>query len=167
MPIKKNTRRKGSEKVVSALIFGKHKEQRDAPDNNYGIKMARQPITASVFVDEESDIAFKTRLQNIIQYTVDCILDHLANQTSIAAILRKSVDAMKLLSAEADKRLNADTSKRYHELIEEIPAFMQGNKATPTEIDDMQCVMHYRHYVRIAWHSHFILEDLKKYGQKK
>ena len=165
MPLKKNTRRKGNEKVVSAFVFDKQQEDHSDSDGSSNIGKVRQPITASVFVNEESDLAFKTRLQNIIQYTFDCILDHLANQTPITAILRRSIDAMILLSDETVKRLDADMSKRYHELIEEITAFMQGNAAAPAEIDDIQCVIHYRHYVRIAWNSHFILENLKKYGQ--
>jgi hypothetical protein len=165
MPLKKNTRRKGNEKVVSAFVFDRQQEDTSAPEGSNSIEKARQPITASVFINEESDLAFKTRLQNIIQYTFECILDHLAHQTPITAILRRSVDAMLLLGNETDRRLDADTSKRYHEIIEEITAFMHEDTEAPTQIDDMQCVLHYRHYVRIAWNSHFILENLKKFGQ--
>ena len=161
MPTKKNAKSKVSKKVVSAFVFDKQEvEPVDShPHNN--AEPVKQPITASVFINEESDLTFKTKLRNIIQYTYECLHDNLVDQTPITPLLARSVDEMKLLSADAVKRLGADTSKRFQEIIEEIIAFLHEDKTETTDNKDLKAVLHYRHYVRIAWLSHFILDDLK------
>jgi hypothetical protein len=67
---------------------------------------------------------------------------------------------MKSLSLQADKRLSPETERRLNELIEETEAFVKGEKTALTNTDDFEGVQHYRHYVRIAWLTHFILGDL-------
>ena len=161
MPTKKNAKFKNSKNVVSAFVFDK--EEADHIDSKIknNVETVAQPITASVFIREESDLTFKTRLRNLIQYTVDCLHDNLADQTPITTVLKRSVQEMKALSDETAKRLSAETAKRYNELIEEITAFMVEDKTEEFNNEDLKSVLHYRHYVRIAWLSHFILEDLK------
>jgi hypothetical protein len=163
MPTKKNAKSKMSKKVVSAFVFDGRREEPDGVGRRSDVEKVKKPITASVFVNEESDLTFTTRIRNLIQYTVDVLRDHLAGQTPIDEILQRSIKEMKLLSADVARRLNADTSKRFHDLIEEMTAFMYGDKTDRSENDDLKDVMHYRHYVRIAWISHFILEDLRNF----
>jgi hypothetical protein len=163
MPTKKNTTSKTNDKVVSAFIFDKQQAGAPASRKNKN-EQTSQPITASVFVDEESDLTFKIRLRNILQFVFDCLRENLIDLAPVTAIIRRSLDEIKALGPEVDRRMNAETSKRYHDLIEEITFFLKG-EATSTATDDMKAVMHYRHYVRIAWFSHFILEDLNKFGR--
>ncbi len=164
MPTKKNTKSKASDNVVSAFVFDK--QQAPSPDSRKNInEQASQPITASVFVDEESDLTFKLRLRNILQYTFDCLRENLIDLSPVTPVIRRSLEEIKSLSPDVDKRLSAETAKRYQNLIEEITVFLQGEQNASNTTEDMKGVMHYRHYVRIAWFSHFILEDLTKFGR--
>jgi hypothetical protein len=164
MPIKKNTKSKTNDKVVSAFVFDK---EHDAPEAAGQQKndTARPPITASVFVNEESDLTFKTKMRNIIQFTFESLRDNLIDLTPAAPLIRRSIEEMQSLAGEVDKRLSAEAAKRFHDLIGETSAFLQGDQNESTANADLQDVMHYRHYVRIAWFSHFILEDLKNLGR--
>jgi hypothetical protein len=78
--------------------------------------------------------------------------------------LERSIAETKSLVLQAGNRLNSDMRRRLNELIEETQAFIRGEKTALTNIDDYQGVLHYRHYVRIAWLTHFILNDLDASG---
>jgi hypothetical protein len=156
MPIKKNIKSKVPKKVVSALVFDKQQETHKASTKNNIAEKTKKPITASVFITNESDLLFKIKLRNIIDYTFECIRDHLAEKTPITAVLTRSIEEMKLCRDESAKRLSAEALKYYHELIEELMTFIGDATAQKKNKD-----MNYCDYIRIAWLSHYILEDLK------
>jgi hypothetical protein len=160
MPTKKNPKSKAND-PVSAIVFDKQAGMPPTSGAQNAEKVI-QPITASVFINEESDLTFKTKMRNIVQYTFECLRDNLLDLTPVAPIIQRSMDEMRILCPEADRRLSAETSKRFHELIEEIKAFTEDDPDPPGGNKELRDVMHYRHYVRIAWLSHFILEDIKK-----
>jgi hypothetical protein len=161
MPMKKNQKPTAPEKVVSALVFDKRRPLRGAAEKTDGNGQPKQPITASIFVGSESDLLFKTKVRNIVDYTFGYIRDHLADPRQETGLLSRGLEQMRLISDETNKRLGPDTSKHFHELIGEITEFIRSDASGHDKKNDTR----YRHYVRIAWLSHSILEDLKKSDQ--
>jgi hypothetical protein len=157
MPTKKKIKTRLSEKVVAAVVFDDRRSVQSLSNQTLGAQETN-PITASVFIAHESDLVFKTKLWNIIDYVFEYIRDNLAEQIPETNLLNRSLEQMKSVGDEVTRRLGKDISKRFHELIEEIGAFLQSDQAKQSEKNAMR----YRHYVRIAWLSHYILEELKK-----
>jgi hypothetical protein len=67
---------------------------------------------------------------------------------------------MRALNGSPENRLNEELKRHLIELIEETEAFVRGEKTGLTGVPDFQSALHYRHYVRIAWLSYFILKNL-------
>jgi hypothetical protein len=122
------------------------------------------PVTVSAFRENPFDLTFTNKLRNVIEYTFECLRDSVADQKPMASYLERSIAEMKTLASQADRRLSLQTLRRLNELIEEVEAFARGEKTALTNTDDYQGVLHYRHYVRIAWLTHFILGDLSASG---
>jgi hypothetical protein len=161
MPIRKKAKPNAPEKVVSALVFDKRQvSPGTAEDTDRGAQQ-KKPITASIFLANESDLLFRIKIRNIVDYTFGYVRDHLSDLGPEMSLLSRGLEQMRSIRDEADKRLGRDTIKHYHELIEEITEFIQSGATGSVEKDDGR----YRHYVRIAWLSHSILEDLKNFNQ--
>jgi len=162
--MKKNKAGKSSS-VVSALVF-KNDTQSSLPrrENDAQTAGVLPPISASVFTSTVYDPTFTTQLRNVIEYTFECLRDSVSDQTPATAYLERSIVEMKRLCNQAQQRLKTETLRRFKELIEETEAFARGEKTTLTSSDDYEGVLHYRHYVRIAWLTQFILGDLSASG---
>jgi hypothetical protein len=138
--------------VVSAIVFDRRKK--------YDRAGFIPPVNASIFQNDTCDLAFSNKMRNVIEYTFECLRDSVSDQKPMAQFLQRSIKEMKSLSTGADKRLKPETLRHLNELIEETEAFVRGEKTALTGSDEHEGVQHYRHYVRIAWLTHFILCDL-------
>jgi hypothetical protein len=146
--------------VVSAIVFDKKKDNISSTNGSPKKQSLKRPVTASIFTEDVYDLSFANKMRNVIEYTFECLRDSVSEQTPKSSYLKRSIEEMKSLSLLADKRLSPETERRLNELIEETEAFVKGEKTALTNTDDFEGVQHYRHYVRIAWLTHFILGDL-------
>jgi hypothetical protein len=148
----------GASSIVSAFVF----------ENKTAASPSREgfipPINASVYNENPFEPTFTFKLRNLIEYAFECVRDSVSDQTPMTPHLERSIAETKSLVLQAGNRLNSDMRRRLNELIEETQAFIRGEKTALTNIDDYQGVLHYRHYVRIAWLTHFILNDLDASG---
>ena len=156
--------------VVSAIVFDKEKKaplSRREHIRNFSAARrhaGRLGPARDLFAEAIYDLTFANRVRNVIEYTFECLRDSVADQIPMAPYLKRSIAELKTLSLQAHGRLTTDTLRRFSELIEETEAFVKGEKTALTNTDDMVGVLHYRHYVRIAWLTHFILGDLRSSG---
>ena len=90
----------------------------------------------------------------------ESLRDVVAYSTPPSADVDKSLREMRALNGSSENHLNEEIKRHLNELIEETDAFLRGEKTGLTGIPDFQSAMHYRHYVRIAWLSNFILSNL-------
>jgi|GEM_PF-1547067 hypothetical protein len=143
--------------AVSTIFYD---DQTGSFSQKAGKVKAARAITASVFINEPLDLTFTTKLRNVIHYIFEDLRDVVALSTPPSSDIEKSIMEMRALSGSAENRLNEELKRHLAELIEETEAFVRGEKTGLTGIPDFQSALHYRHYVRIAWLSHFILTNL-------
>ena len=158
-PKSKSPRTKQSTSVVNAFVFN-----HDTPSSLPPKEGALQPINASVFGAGDRFLTFTNKLRNVIEYTFECLRDSVADKAPISPYLARSIVEMKRLCAQAEGCVKPETLRRFKELIEETEAFIRGEKTALTNSDDYEGPLHYRHYVRIAWLTQFILGDLNVSG---
>jgi hypothetical protein len=161
MPTKKKAKPKAPDNVVSALVFNESKAPGSASGESAPVEKPKQPITASVFVANESDLMFKTKIRNIIEFSFGYIREQISNPSPATGLLDRGVEQMKSMADEVGGRLGAATAKHYNELTDEIAGFIRSGTIGQDEKNDRR----YRCYVRIAWLSHSILEDLRNSNQ--
>ena len=158
-PPKKSPGTKQSTSVVNAFVFN-HDTTSSLPPR----EGALQPINASVFGTGDHFLTFTNKLRNVIEYTFECLRDSVADKAPTSPYLARSVMEMKRLCTQAEGCLKPETLRRFKELMEETEAFIRGEKTALTNSDDHEGPLHYRHYVRIAWLTQFILDDLNVSG---
>lgn len=155
----KNSRTGRKTSVVSAIVYDKKPFGGDAPFQN-PVKPGHHRKPASVSMQAPSDLTFTTKLRNVIHYVFESLRDMIALSAPPSSDIEKSVMEMRALIGSAENRLNEEVKRHLTELIEETEAFLRGEKTGLTGTPDFQSALHYRHYVRIAWLSHFILSNL-------
>ncbi len=166
MQTRRNARSKPPKNVVSAFVFDEQTEPAGPPvksgnvDVNTKKEGAQSAQSAHVFRSEPSHLTFIVKVRNIVQFTFENIRDNVVDRAPVADLLKRSVTEMKSLQGEASKRFGPETQRRFRELVQELEAFLEGENSTAEMTKDLQSVFHYRHYVRVAWLSHFILGDL-------
>jgi hypothetical protein len=129
----RNSRTNRASSVVSAFVYDK------SP-------------SVSVRIQGPSNFTFTTKLRNVIQFVFESLRE--------TEGIEKSVREMRALNGSPENRLNEELKRHLIELIEETEAFVRGEKTGLTGVPDFQSALHYRHYVRIAWLSYFILKNL-------
>ncbi len=147
--------------VVSAIVYNARQTiplQNPAKTDRHSKKAGL--VAASVFAHEPLTLTFTTKLRNVISYVFESLRDVVAHSTPPSADVDKSLREMRALNGSSENRLNEEIKRHLNELIEETDAFLRGEKTGLTGIPDFQSALHYRHYVRIAWLSNFILSNL-------
>jgi hypothetical protein len=137
----RNSRTNRASSVVSAFVYDK------SP-------------SVSVRIQGPSNFTFTTKLRNVIQFVFESLRETIAQSTTPSEGIEKSVREMRALNGSPENRLNEELKRHLIELIEETEAFVRGEKTGLTGVPDFQSALHYRHYVRIAWLSYFILKNL-------
>jgi hypothetical protein len=157
----RNSRATRKSSVISAIIYDKNPGtlyQNSVKTDLYK-KPANLPMV-SARIQGPSNFTFTTKLRNVIQFVFESLRETIAQSTSPSEGIEKSVREMRALNGSPENRLNEEIKRHLIELIEETEAFVRGEKTGLTGVPDFQSALHYRHYVRIAWLSHFILKNL-------
>ncbi|MGB7568874.1 MAG: hypothetical protein WBM07_13520 [Chitinivibrionales bacterium] len=159
--IKNSLTRGRTSSVVSAIVYNARQTiplQNPAKTDRHSKKAGM--VAASVFAYQPLTLTFTTKLRNVISYVFESLRDVVAYSTPPSADVDKSLREMRALNGSSENRLNEEIKRHLNELIEETDAFLRGEKTGLTGIPDFQSALHYRHYVRIAWLSNFILSNL-------
>jgi hypothetical protein len=156
----KNLRPHRRSSVVSAIVYDEKPAMgfpKTARPGHH--KTITHTHTVSVFPQEPSSLTFTTKLRNVIQFILDSLREIIALSKPPSEEIEKSLRELHALSAGVKNQLDDEMKRHLSELIEETDAFMHGEKTGLTGVTDFQSAMHYRHYVRIAWLSHCILNN--------
>jgi hypothetical protein len=138
----RNSRTNRRSSVISAFVYDK------------------SPATVPVRIQRSSNFTFTAKLRNVIQFIFESLRETIAQSAKPSEDIEKSIHEMRSLNGSPENRLNAELKRHLMELMEETEAFVKGEKTGLTGVPDFQSALHYRHYVRIAWLSHFILKNL-------
>jgi hypothetical protein len=154
----KNLRTTRKSAVVSAILYDK-KPSGSAPFLN-PFETDHVKKTASNAYNGPLNLTFTIKLRNVIQYIFEGLRDTIARSCPPSEDIEKSLREMRALNGSAENRLDEEIKRHLIELIEETEAFVRGEKTGLTGVTDYQSALHYRHYVRIAWLSNYILSNL-------
>jgi hypothetical protein len=157
----RNSRTNRSSSVISAIIYDKSTV--GLHQNLLKTNLLKKPIDSaagSSHTHGASNLTFTTKLRNVIQFVFEGLRENIARSTTPSADIEKSIREMRALNGNPDNQLSEEIKRHLIELIEETEAFVRGEKTGLTGVPDFQSALHYRHYVRIAWLSHFILNNL-------
>jgi hypothetical protein len=143
--------------VVSAIVYDKKPEVvffQNVPETRRRNKAVADSPNGSL------NLTFTTKLRNVIEYIFENLRDMIAHSSPPSKDIEKSLREMRALNGSAENRLNEEIKRHLIELIEETEAFVRGEKTGLTGVTDFQSALHYRHYVRIAWLSNYILSNV-------